>query len=44
MTSEELMEKLTEIHPMKQIVYAAILQAVMFFGMLGAFWINSKVF
>ena len=35
--SESWIEKLTEVHPMRQIAYATIIQAVVFFGMLGAF-------
>lgn len=35
--SPSIIEKLVEIHPMKTIVYAAIVQVVVFFGMLGTF-------
>jgi len=42
--SESIVEKLTEIHPMRQITYASIIQVVMFFGMLGMFQINSWIF
>ena len=36
--SESWIEKITRTHPMKQIVYASVLQVVVFFGMLGSFW------
>ena len=42
--SESVVEKLTEIHPMKQITYASIIQVSVFFGMLGMFQINSWIF
>jgi len=35
--SPSVIEKLVEWHPMKTIVYAAIVQVVVFFGMLGIF-------
>ena len=35
--SPSIIEKLVEIHPMKTIVYATIVQVVVFFGMLGTF-------
>ncbi len=35
--SPSVIEKLVEWHPMKTIVYAAIVQVVVFFGMLGTF-------
>lgn len=42
--SESWIEKLTHIHPMKQITYAAIVQVGVFFGMLGMFQINQWIF
>lgn len=36
--SESIVEKLTEIHPMKQVFWASIIQVSVFFGMLGSFW------
>ena len=42
--SESIVEKLTEIHPMRQITYASIIQVSVFFGMLGMFQINSWIF
>jgi hypothetical protein len=42
--SESWVEKLTHIHPMKQITYATIVQATVFFGMLGMFKVNSWIF
>ena len=41
--SEEWVETIVEIHPMKQITYAAIIQAVVFASMLFAFWAISLV-
>jgi len=35
--SPSVIEKLVEWHPMKTIVYAATVQVVVFFGMLGTF-------
>ena len=42
--SESWVEKLTTIHPMKQITYATIVQVAMFFSMLGMFKLNSWIF
>lgn len=42
--SESWLEKLTNIHPMKQITYATIIQVSMFFSMLGMFQLNSWIF
>jgi len=42
--SESWIEKLEEVHPMKQITYAAIVQVVVFFGMLGMFQVNQWIF
>ena len=42
--SESWVEKLTTIHPMKQIVWASIIQVSMFFSMLGMFQLNSWIF
>lgn len=42
--NESIVEKLTEMHPMRQITYASIIQVSVFFGMLGAFQINSWIF
>ena len=41
--SESWIERLVEVHPMKQITYAAIIQAVVFASMLFAFWAISLV-
>ena len=35
--SPSVIEKLVEIHPMKTIIYASIVQVVVFFGMLAIF-------
>jgi len=42
--SESWVEKLTQVHPMKQITYATIIQVSMFFSMLGMFQLNSWIF
>ena len=42
--NESIVEKLTDMHPMRQITYASIIQVSVFFGMLGAFQINSWIF
>jgi hypothetical protein len=39
--SESWIEKLVEIHPMKQITYASIIQAIVFGFMLLSFWTIS---
>ena len=41
--SETWLERVQDIHPMKQITYAAIIQAVVFGSMLFAFWAISLV-
>jgi hypothetical protein len=35
--SPSVIEKLVEMHPMKTIIYATIVQVVVFFSMLGTF-------
>ena len=42
--NESIVEKLTKMHPMRQITYASIIQVTMFFGMLGMFQVNSWIF
>lgn len=42
--SESWVERLTEIHPMKQIFWASVIQVTMFGFMLFMFWINSLIF
>ena len=42
--SESWVEKLTEVHPMKQIFWASIIQVTVFFGMLGMFQVNQWIF
>ena len=37
--SEDLLEKLTEVHPMKQIFWASIIQVCVFGFMLLSFWL-----
>jgi hypothetical protein len=41
--SESWIEKIVDIHPMKQITVASIVQVLVFGFMLFAFWINDKV-
>lgn len=40
--SESWIEKIVDIHPMKQITAASIVQVAVFGLMLFAFWINDK--
>jgi len=42
--SESWVEKIVEVHPMKQITIASIIQVTMFGFMLFMFWINSRIF
>ena len=42
--SESWIEKLTQIHPMRQITYASIIQVSVFFCMLGGFQVNQWIF
>ena len=42
--SESWIEKIVNIHPMKQITVASIVQILVFGFMLLAFWTNSKLF
>ena len=41
--SEDLIEKLTEIHPMRQVFWASIIQVCVFGFMLLAFWVINGV-
>ena len=40
---ESFFDKLENVHPMKQITYAAIIQVLVFGFMLLMFWINDKI-
>ena len=40
--SESWVEKLTEVHPMKQITYASIIQVCVFGFMILMFWIINQ--
>ena len=42
--SESWIEKIVDIHPMKQITVASIIHVSVFGLMLFAFWINNKAF
>jgi hypothetical protein len=41
--SESIIEKLTEMHPMRQITYASIIQVTVLFGMFGCMAINQEI-
>jgi len=41
--SESWIEKLTEVHPMRQIFWASIIQVCVFGFMLLAFWVINGV-
>ena len=41
--SEDIVERLTEIHPMRQVFWASIIQVCVFGLMLLAFWIINGV-
>jgi len=41
--SESWIEKLTEVHPMKQVFWASIIQVYVFGFMLLAFWVINGV-
>lgn len=41
--SESIVEKLTEMHPMKQITYASVIQVTVLFGMFGCMAINQEI-
>ena len=40
---ESIVEKLTEMHPMRQITYASIIQVVVLFSMFGCMAINEQI-
>ena len=42
--SESWVERLTEIHPMRQVFWASVIQVTVFGFMLFMFWINSLIF
>ena len=39
--SESMIEKIVDVHPMKQVAIMTIVQAVMFFGMLGIMGVTN---
>ena len=41
--SENIIEKLVDMHPMRQITYASILQVVVVFSMFGCMTINEHI-
>ena len=42
--SEDWIERIVEVHPMKQITIASIIQAIVFGFMLSMFWLISQIF
>ena len=42
--SESWVEKLTEVHPMKQVAWASVIQVSVFGFMLLMFWIIGEIF
>ena len=40
---ESIVEKLTEMHPMRQVAYASVIQVLVFGFMLLAFWTINQV-
>jgi hypothetical protein len=41
--NESWIEKMPDVHPMKQITVASVVQILVFGFMLFMFWINSKI-
>ena len=41
--NESVIEKLIEMHPMRQITYASIIQVTVLFGMFGCMAINQEI-
>jgi hypothetical protein len=41
--NESWIEKMPDVHPMKQITVASVVQVLVFGFMLFMFWINSKI-
>lgn len=41
--NESIIEKLTEMHPMRQITYASVIQVTVLFSMFGCFAINEQI-
>ena len=41
--NESWIEKMPDVHPMKQITVASIVQVIVFGFMLFMFWINDKI-
>ena len=41
---KHIIDKLEDIHPMKQVAYASVIQVVVLFGMLGCMSINQVLF
>ena len=42
--SEDWIERIVEVHPMKQITIASNIQAIVFGFMLSMFWLISQIF
>lgn len=41
--SEKIFNKLENVHPMKQIAYASVIQVTVLFGMFGCMAINQEL-
>ena len=44
MKKKHIVDKLEDIHPMKQVAYASVIQVVVLFGMLGCMSIIQVLF
>ena len=44
MKKKHIVDKLEDIHPMKQVAYASVIQVVVLFGMFGCMSINQVLF
>jgi len=44
MKKKHIVDRLEDVHPMKQVAYASVIQVVVLFGMLGCMSINQVLF
>ena len=42
-SEKKLIDKLEDVHPMKQVVYASVIQVTVLFGMFGCMAINQEL-
>ena len=42
-SEKKLIDKLEDVHPMKQVAYASVIQVTVFFGMFGCMAINQEL-